>query len=219
MQPQINAVAPGTPDAAEKHRPVGGLWTRPWVQNVLPLATSLGLHVVLIVLGIALFKAVADVATPVRQQAIIPETKSVILNKPPGGTLNPGGIGDPTRSSIQDMVKDVPDPSFDNVAKNKTNALITSGGGNASDEAGPFEGPLTASGKGDGVGTGKGRFNGASPGGGFAPWGGPPGGGAEGPGFLGVKPGGGNANRVIFLCDASGSMLSVMCCIERIVVG
>ena len=196
-----------SPEEAPHH--AGGFWAQPWVQNVLPLATSLALHIGIIVLGIALYKAVEEVASPAKQQVIIPETKNVGPNKMPGGIPHPGDGGDKTRDAAQDLLKDVKDPSFDQNPTNKTALAAAAGGGSAGEDGSEFQGGNTGAGKGGGVGTGNGQFAGSGGGGGAAPFGVPGGGMGSGPPseFLGVP--GGNANRIVFLCDASGSMLSV----------
>ncbi len=175
-----------------------GFFNQPWVQNVLPLATSLFLHVGIIVLGIALYTAVEKVVSPNKEQVIIPESKSLTKSSTPGGVPHPGPPADPTRDAMQDQTKETDDQGF---AADAANKLVSASGGPSDAAATGFLG--------SNVGGGKGKsFGGGAGGGGTAPWGMPGGGGGMLPrsNFLGT---GGNANDVIFLCDESGSMVSV----------
>ncbi len=63
------------PHDSDSH-PVAFL-SRRWVQNILPLATSLLLHVGIIVVGIGLYTAVHQIKDPNRDQPIIPEMSSI----------------------------------------------------------------------------------------------------------------------------------------------
>ena len=186
-------------------RHAGGFLNQPWVQNVLPLVTSLTLHIAIIVLGIALYKAVAAVTNPNKDQVIIPESKAVEKNAMPGGIQHPGLNSDPTRDAAQDAIKNSAEDGF---TANATNNIAASGGGAGSEESSAFEGANATSGKGSSTGTGSGNAFGSGGGGGTAPWGVPGGGGGLLPksAFFGT---GGNATKVIYLCDASGSMLGV----------
>src|SRR2546423_10092375 len=82
-------------------------WRQQWVQDVLPLATSLALHVALIIIGCATYKTVQKVVQVVKEQIIIPES-TMADSGPPGGIQHPGVGSDPTRDAAQDLIKDTP---------------------------------------------------------------------------------------------------------------
>jgi hypothetical protein len=198
MQSLLPQDGEGNPE--DQQGPIGhhaaGFFNQPWVQNVLPLATSLALHVGIIILGIALYKAVQEVANPNKDQVIIPESKAMEKNAMPGGIEHPGLNNDKTRDAAQDMIKNSPEDGF---STSKSNNLAAAGGPGS--ESTEFEGANKSGGS-------AGNAFGNSGGGGTAPWGVPGGGGGLAPksAFFGT---GGNASKVIYLCDASGSMLSV----------
>ena len=180
------------------------IWQSWFVQNVLPFLTSLALHIAVITLAWLAAKAVQVViSNPVREQIIIPDAE-MVADGPPGGIPHPGLGGDPTRDAAQNLYPDVPKDSKGIAEKPGLTTLPEMMGG-AGDAEGPVIigiGPGGLGGGGAGVGSGK------AGGGELAPFGIPGGGGGIGikSRFLGT---GGNARRVVFVCDASGSMLSV----------
>jgi hypothetical protein len=184
----------------------GGFMNQPWVQNVLPFATSLLFHVTIIVLGIVLWKAAPMLVNPNKEQVIIPDSKSIEKNAMPGGIEHPGLNNDKTRDAAQDLIKNSPEDGFTSSVSN--NIQQAAGGGVGSEESSAFEGASNSTGKGTSGAGGAGQAFGSGSGGGTAPWGVPGGGGGLLPksNFFGT---GGNATKVIYLCDASGSMLSV----------
>jgi hypothetical protein len=213
---RIDALLPpsdGEPDQDQQpgFRHASGFLNQPWVQNVLPLATSLALHIGIIVLGIVLYQAVKQVTNPNKDQVIIPESKSIEKNAMPGGIEHPGLNNDKTRDAAQDAIKNSDDSGF---AASVSNNLAAAGGGTGTEESSGFEGASSTSGKGTSGTGGAGSAFGSGSGGGTAPWGVPGGGGGLLPksNFLGV---GGNATKVIYLCDASGSMLSVFNALKK----
>jgi hypothetical protein len=174
-----------------------GFFNQPWVQNVLPLATSLMLHIGLITLGILGYQVAKQIANPNKDQVIIPESKSIEKNAIPGGIPHPGLNNDPTRDAAQDVIKNSENTGFTNTVNNN----LAAAGGQGDDNPN-FEGASSSNGKGNSTFAGGG-------GGGTAPWG-VPGGGGGGllpkSNFFGT---GGNATKIVYLCDKSGSMLSV----------
>jgi hypothetical protein len=184
-------------------RHAAGFLNQPWVQNVLPLATSLFLHLGIIVLGIALYQAVQQVVNPNKEQVIIPQSASLAKSATPGGVTHPGPPADPTRDVAQDQTKDTDSQGF---ATDAANRLAAAGG--PGDAASTFGVGSASSG-------GHGRaFGGGAGAGGTAPWGMP--GGGEGmlpkSDFMGT---GGSADDIVFLCDESGSMLSVFAALRE----
>jgi hypothetical protein len=184
------------PQEVQNQHHAGGFWNQPWVQNVLPLATSLVFHVTIIAVGILLWKAAPLLINPNKDQVIIPESKSIEKNAMPGGIEHPGLNSDKTRDAAQDLTKDTDDKGFSTSVSNN----MAASGGPGSEES-SFEGAKASSGNASNA------FGGGA-GGGTAPWGVPGGGGGLLPksNFMGT---GGNATKIIYLCDASGSMLSV----------
>ena len=98
---------PGDPVqvAPEQHEPAVPLsfWQLPWVQNVLPFATSVVLHVGILIIGIVFFRVVEYVArqAPHQEEVIVPDA-SMIDNGPPGGIPNQGLGNDPQHQAFQD---------------------------------------------------------------------------------------------------------------------
>jgi hypothetical protein len=208
---QLNSLLPGDEPQNPDQEPVvhhaGGFWNLPWVQNVLPLATSLALHIGIILVGALFFYTVVVEKKDInRDQTIIPDTKSIDKNAMPGGIEHPGPLADPTRDVAQDQNKDTDDKGFSTTVSNN----IASVGGSTSndDDSSTFQGITAASGRGHSGAGGSGDAFGSGTGGGSAPFGVPGGGGGMLPKskFFGQ---GGNANKIVYLCDASGSMLSV----------
>jgi hypothetical protein len=186
-------------------------WEQPWVQNILPLVTSLALHAAVIIVGLLAYKTVQMVvdAKPLEEQIIVPSS-DLVDNGVAGGVQNVGLGGDPTRPPAQDEFPEggegwAPKPGD----KDAVPALM---GGGADDSSDPLIGLSAVGGgfgKGSGVGSGTGEGRGAGTGDGrgpLAPFG-TPGGGGIGPKskFMGVS---GNARTVVFVCDASGSMIN-----------
>jgi hypothetical protein len=175
-----------------------GFFNQPWVQNVLPLATSLGLHIGVILVGILGYQVAKEITNPNKDQVIIPEAKSIEKNAIPGGIPHPGLNNDATRDAAQDAVKNSDNTGF---SQSVDNHIAAAAGGQGDNDASMAAGASASTGKGSS------SFSGGS-GGGTAPWGVPGGGGGLLPksNFMGT---GGNATDIIYLCDASGSMLSV----------
>jgi hypothetical protein len=175
-----------------------------WILSVLPLATSLALHATLIVIGLALFKAIPKITEVVREQIIIPEA-TLADNGPPGGIPHPGLGGDPTRDAAQDLNKDVPQDSagWSAKASNQLNQALLGDPASADSNTITLGPGVSLGGKGADIGGVGGEGAGQ-----LAPFGVPGGGNGAGPKstFLGT---GGNARKILYLCDASGSMLSV----------
>jgi hypothetical protein len=165
------------------------------------------LHVAVIVMGLLTMKVyVVATSSPGRDQIIIPDAE-MVADGPPGGLEHPGLGGDPTRDAAQSLVPDVPKDSKGIAEKAGVTALPDMIGGGPGDNDGPQLigiGPGQLGGGGVGYGSGKGGQGAGQ----LAPFGVPGGGGGIGlkSRFLGT---GGNARKIVFVCDASGSMLSV----------
>jgi hypothetical protein len=136
---------------------------------------------------------------------------AMVNDAPVGGVQNPGLGSDPNRAAAQDKVE-VADSSGLNDKKTQSLSQSLMGGGAADGATDNVIGlgAHTGIGSGGGVGAalGAGTGSGTGDGGALSPFGVPGGGGGLGPKspFMGIS---GNGRRIIYLVDASGSMLSV----------
>jgi hypothetical protein len=203
--PEESAVEPA-PGSPQDIAPPLTFWQQPMVQNVLPFVTSLAVHVGIILVGFLTFAGYQAARQVVEEQIIVPEA-AIVEGAEVGGIPNPGLGGDPTRAAAQDEIPDAsPDSQSwaERPSETLNNALM---GG--SDEETPTDaliGPSMASlSRGAGSGQGPG---GPAAGGVAAPFGMPGGGGGIGPSanFVGIS---GNARRVVYICDATGTMLGL----------
>ncbi len=183
-------------------------WQHPFVQNVMPLLTSLVLHLAIIVIAVTSFKVIQAVKLIVKDQVNIAE--STVDQGPEGGIPHPGLGGDPNRDAAQDKFLDVPKDSQginDKPGKDLATALSGGGSGDSGDSVigVAINGAGMGSGKGAGSGRGDGTGSGGGDGGPLAPFGVPGGGGGNGPKstFVGVS---GYAKKIVYVLDATGSM-------------
>jgi hypothetical protein len=188
-----------------------GFFQRPAVQNVLPLATSVTVHLAIVLVGLLVVAPTVLVRPAVEEQIIVPDA-AIVDGAEVGGIPNPGLGGDPTRAAAQDQLPDVQtDNGWAQRPSETLQAAIMGGGGSANEtEANTVIGIGTggsfARGTGEGSGTGTG---GAATGTGeIAPFGIPGGGEGSGPAasFVGVS---GNARRIVYICDATGTMIGL----------
>ena len=200
------------PEPEPEVKPHLSFMRQPWVQNVLPLATSLALHLGIVALAFATYKVVDTVVTVVKEQIIIPDA-TIVEGAEVGGIPNPGLGGDPNLAAAQDQIQEVQSSEGWAEKPNQTlsQSIMGGGAGEGASESviGIGAGGL---GSGKGIGSGKGSGSGAGTGDGggpLAPFGVPGGGGGMGPKspFMGIS---GNARMVCYVCDASGSMMNKM---------
>lgn len=191
------------PLAQDNNMPVVhvGFWQRPVAQTVVPLAVSLVVHLSLICLGMIGYRSYRRLASPPDRQIIIPE--AAMIEGAPVGIPNPGdgGVSDlPMKQSIDGGLVSG-DPWAQKPAEGLTAALM----GNRS---------LEQTDSVIGLGPGTELYGGIGPvqrtggGAGAAPFGAPAQSlrlGTQSP-FMGIS---GNARRVVYICDASGSMMDV----------
>jgi hypothetical protein len=212
--------APGSPGApGEDDHEIGpslSFLQQPWVQTVLPFVTSLTVHAGILVLGIVALKLAVSVAPALleKEQTIIPEATLADAG-PPGGVPNNGPNNDPFKQMMQDTT---PDGGKPDGVSNKAGPTIDmqAGGGSGDGDASPSIGlGVGGLGGGHGVGGGKGDGSGGGTGdGGPLAMFGAPGGGAIGP-HGPVFGSGGNARKIIFVCDSTGSMLNKMASLKN----
>ena len=178
----------------------------PWVQDVLPLATSIILHAGIIGLGFATYETYKAIKNVVEEQSIIPDA-AIVDGAEVGGIPNPGLGGDPNMAAAQDEFKDVPTQSdaWNSKPSDSLTASLAGAQGETTDNTigiGPNSSFGSATGAEGGVGSGE------AGGGAMAPFGVPGGGGGIGPKspFMGIS---GNAKQIVYICDATGTMLGL----------
>jgi hypothetical protein len=197
-----------------------GFWQHPWVQTVLPFVTSLTVHLSIVLIGVVFFFGARYVQKKtVHQEEIIIPAASMINDGAPGGVPFQGLANDPNRQAMQDKIKDGGTPEGWSEKKGSSFHLQAAAGGAEGDSndnilgVGPGGGfGKGKAGKGGGVGEdlGAGEGEGSGP---LAMFGTPGGGGMglKGPVF-GAS---GNARKIAFVCDASGSMLAKFDTLKR----
>jgi VWA domain-containing protein len=77
-------------------------WQRPRVQTLLPWATSLGLHGSLLLLALLLLPSIVRVASDTSKEQIIVPDATLSADGRAGGIPNPGLGNDPTRQAAQE---------------------------------------------------------------------------------------------------------------------
>jgi hypothetical protein len=206
---------PALPETSEAAPPAAraNFWNGWWAQEILPLATSVLLHVGIIVIGLLTAVAYSRYVPQKKAQIIIP-SEVIVENAAVGGIPNPGLGSDPTREAAQDQFADVVTAAnswAERPSQSLTNSLMGGGSGEGTSDSVIGVGSGKHSGSGGGIGSGKGAAAGSgageNAGGAIAPFGVPGGGGGIGPKspFMGIS---GNARIVAYVCDASGSMIS-----------
>jgi hypothetical protein len=196
------ALDPQDYQGEEELLPPLSFWQKPFVQNVLPLLTSLALHLTIIIVGVVTFKAYVASKTYQEEQVIVPD--AAIVEGDVGGIPNPGLGGDPNRPAASDLVpENTRSEGWNREPSKSLQAAIMGGSGDTASDTIIGVGAGQSLGKGKGMGVGSGDGDGAS-----APFGVPGGGRGIGPRspFMGVS---GNAKSVAYVCDASGSMMGL----------
>src|SRR3954469_6230127 len=94
---QSEQVPPEPPPAPGDMTPRLTFWQQPLVQNLLPLGTSLAVHIGIIIVALVIGGTVAQVAKMVVQEQItVPDAS--FTDGPVGGIPNPGLGGDPNKA-------------------------------------------------------------------------------------------------------------------------
>ncbi len=202
LEPQIASPQAAGESAAEdlsqdKDNTIS-FWQHPFVQNVLPFLTSLVLHAGLVVMGIVGYKAATTIVAVVKEQIIIPDA-AIVEN---------GDVGAPPQpklrtesGSTNDKFTDV--PAETQQVEKKNNALASALMSSNDSEAG--EGLIGVGGD-TGIASKSGGLRSQRKGDAAAaptPFGAVKSTSGSSP-FMGIR---GNAMRVAYVCDASGSML------------
>jgi hypothetical protein len=176
---------------------------QPWVQDVLPLATSVILHVGIIAVGFLTYETIKTIQNKTEEQVVIPDAE-IVENADVGGIPNPGLGGDPTKQAAQDEVKDVnpQDNAWNTKPSESLAASLAGAQGDTADNSIAI-GPNSSFGSATGMAVGSGEAGGAMAR--YGPAGGGSGIGPRSP-FMGVS---GNAKEVVYICDATGTMLGL----------
>lgn len=215
---------PGDPALQGQALPEVGVpmtfWQLPWVQNVLPFATSVVVHLGILIIGVAFFYGVNYVSKkmPHQEEVIVPDA-SMIDNGPPGGVPFQGLGNDPQHQAFQDKDPSAGTPQGWAEKKGPAIDMKAAGGGDGDSNDSTIGISAIGGGFGHGKGghgSGNGNFSGSGDGDGSGPLAmfGTPGGGGIGP-HGPVFGHGGNAKKIAFVCDASGSMLNKFSTLRR----
>jgi hypothetical protein len=170
----------------------------------LAMITSVVVHGSVLLIGLVTVSAVRPILSVAREQIIVPEAQ-LVDNAVTGGLPNPGLGADPNLLSAQDVDPNV--AAVDGWASQRgqslTSTLVAGGSSDAADSVIGLGTRAGISGTGAAGAGGSGAEGGA-----MAPFGVPGGGQGLGPKspFMGIS---GNARKVVYVCDASGSMMSV----------
>jgi hypothetical protein len=219
MPPKPGDPIPVEPQMQEVGPPLT-FWQQPWVQNVLPFATSIVVHAGILIIGVVFFFGVQYVQKQSAHQdeVIIPDAQ-MVDNGPPGGIPNQGLGNDPNRKAMQDQ--DPTGGTPEGWANKKGTAIDIKAAGGGDGDSNDSTIGISAVGGGfgrgkGGRGSGTGNFSGSGEGDGSGPLAmfGTPGGGGIGP-HGPVFGSGGNAHKIAFVCDASGSMLNKFSTLRR----
>jgi len=184
--------------------PTDSFWQKPFVRDVLPLLTSLVLHLGIVALAVLTYRTVRVMVDVSSVPAVIPEYVTPISND--GVPQFRGLDDDPTRRAAQDQIPDVPDAATGLANKPSVVMNLTVSGGAAERDLDDTISLGLSKSFGGGRGTlgnNEGTTGGAEGGPGLAPFGM-----AGGGGNVDFFIPGGPVNRVVFVCDASGSMLN-----------
>jgi len=176
-------------------------WQRPWVQNVLPLVTSLALHAAVVVVAVLAYSTVRMVVDSQRleEQPFVPSS-ALIQTSLAEGVKRVGLEPDPTRPPTQDEFPESADGWAPKPGASNAQPTLIGGG-----EAETTDAIIGPSPNGDGFRKGPALGPGAGDGRGPLAVFGPHGGGAD-VAFINIP--GGEARTVVFVCDASGSMIN-----------
>src|SRR5437867_463361 len=155
--PTAPPAAPQMPAPDEEVLPPLGFWQQPFVQNVVPLLTSLTVHLAIILIGIFTLKAVVQSRAVTQEQLIIPD--AAITAGDVGGVPNPGIDGDPNRPAASDLVpENTRSEGWNKQPSKSLQAAVLGGSGDTATDTiiGVGGGQTLGKGKGAGVGSGEG---------------------------------------------------------------
>lgn len=191
LDPPVTPAIDSDPNA----RPHGGFWTHPMVASITGAATSILIHAAIIIAGLLLIPDVRNLVTDLvvsEEQTIVPTAE--LATEQPGGIPNPGMNSDATRAAAQMVDASVTQSdAFNQERSESLNAALSVG--NPSESSMPI---------GAGIKTGGGLTGGGR----LAAFGAPGGGAGIGPKGA-VFGNGGNAYKIVFICDGTGTMIGL----------
>lgn len=213
-----------TNDSHSAARQPSAFWRSSFVQNILPLLSSLTVHAMILIIGVAAAQAIiAQVRKPPEPQIEHQTNAAVGLTVDAGPKTGPlfsaPEDGDPFRKFLQDVNPDAPDEN--GIARLPSQSLkiaADSGEGGGEGYSPIITVGLQGPGFGDRNGRGSAKHGLAGGEGGLQARWGLPGGGGKGessPLFGPPTFGGGAARRLVYVCDASGSMLNRMATLKH----
>lgn len=182
-------------------------WQRSFVQNVVPICASLALHAGVIVTGIATYQVVTRIQAKTVDQTVAAATE-ILSPSADLASLHPGPKGDPTSRFLQELDPNITE--LDGLSKvqgrnlSETLAGGPSGATSFGDELALSATPSLPGGGRGGPGHGPGDSTGGT-GGRMAPFGWPVGGDGSLPKGTRIFKGG--ARKIVFVLDATGSMM------------
>jgi len=194
------------PDAPPEVPPVEELkkkhfWAIPIVASMTGAAASILVHLCLIIVGIVLIPPLRQAVTNlvVQEQNVVPTAE--LATEQAGGIPNPGMNDEKTRSAAQNIDSSVTQSDSWSESKSETLSHTLTQGGTGDAVASTIGIGGGKTGAGTGLGTG------AAGGGSLAKFGVPGGGSGIGPKGA-VFGNGGNAYRIVFICDGTGTMMT-----------
>jgi hypothetical protein len=178
--------------------------------RLISLGGSLFLHLAILTICFAFFQGVQHVRHILEENETIVPDATLVNDAAIGGVPNPGLGGDPNRPAASDIQPDS-STTTDFSAKSSirmNQAIMTAA------TPGENSDPLIGTGALASAGGENGRGGNGAGGTGALPFGVPGGGSGEGPRspFMGIS---GNAKRVVYVCDASGSMVNRMAALKN----
>ena len=208
VAPEIRLVSADESTIDEPSNEVAvSFWQRPFVQNVVPLCTSLALHAGVVIAGIATYHVVKALRPPTVEQTTVAAMEVMDTGVDQLVPLRRGAVADSSRDVEQDLNIKGLDGLSNAQGRDLSTALAggTAGVGQGSAELFMGITPNVPGGSTGHVGDGSGSGTGG-PGGRLAPFG-IPGGGGGGLQFCNSPIAHGTAKRIVFVLDATGSMM------------
>ena len=179
------------------------VWQRPWVQRIVPFMTSLAVHAGMVLIGVVFFVGANYVGTkPAHQEQFTIPSTGLMPGLPMDSVQARGANVGLDRLAHQDIDEQPTPAGISDRKRSSLRANASAGSGDPSDA-------IIGVGIGGRIGTGRGpgntSGNGGGEGGALLPFGAP---GGHGMGGGPVFVDGGGARKIVFICDASGSMLN-----------
>jgi hypothetical protein len=178
------------------------VWQRPLVQRIVPFVTSLAIHAGMVLIGVVFFVGANYVSTKsVRQEQFTIPSTGLMTGLPMPGMQERGPNAGLDRLARQDVDEQATPAG---ISDRKSSSLRMNASAGSGDPSDAIIGVGIGGRIGAGHGPGNSSGNGNGDGGALLPFGAP---GGHGMGAGPIFIDGGGARRIVFICDASGSML------------